>query len=117
MSASGASNQCIKADACDRKAIFETLCNIRNERCIKGIINLAMVLGDAPMAIMTPEDWDRVLRVKIQSSWILHDETLQDGLDLFILFSSIASVLGNRNQGSYNVANAALDALAEPKTH
>lgn len=111
--ASGASIQCVKADSCDHKAMSKILCNLRSEGCIKGIINLAMLLGDASMATMTPEDWDRVLRVKIQSSWIFHEETLQDSLDLFILFSSIASVLGNRNQGSYNVANAALNALAE----
>ena len=113
MTASGASVQCIKADACDRKAISQVLCDIRSERPIKGIINLAMVLGDAPMATMTAEEWDRVLRVKIKSSWILHEETVQDALDFFILFSSIASVLGNRNQASYNVANASLNALAE----
>ena len=113
MDASGASVQCIKADACDRKGISQVLCDIRSERPIKGIINLAMVLGDAPLATMTAEDWDHVLRVKIQSSWILHEETLQDSLDFFILFSSIASVLGNRNQASYNVANASLNSLAE----
>lgn len=53
------------------------------------------------------------MRVKIDSSWNLHQETLQDVLDVFILFSSIASVVGNRNQGSYNVANTFLNALAE----
>ena len=113
LKSSGASIQCIKADACDRKAISEIFCGLRNECPIGGVINLAMVLGDAPMSTMTPDEWDRVLHVKIQSSWILHEETLQDQLDFFILFSSIASVLGNRNQGNYNVANAALNALAE----
>ena len=113
MSASGACIRCIKADGCDRNAMSETLCKLRSERSVKGVINLAMVLGDAPLATMRPEEWDRVLRVKIQSSLILHEETLEDHLDFFILFSSIASVLGNRNQGNYNVANAALNALAE----
>lgn len=56
MSASGASIQCFKADACDRKEISEILCNLRIKHCIKGIINLTMVLGDAPIATMTPED-------------------------------------------------------------
>ena len=113
MSASGASIQCIKTDGCDRKAMSGILRSLRSESSIKGVINLAMVLGDAPLATMTPEEWDRVLRVKIQSSLILHEETLGDHLDFFILFSSIASVLGNRNQGNYNVANAALNGLAE----
>ena len=113
MSASGASIQCIKSDGCDRKAMSEILCKLRSKFPVKGVINLAMVLGDAPLATMTPEEWDRVLRVKIQSSLILHEETLGDHLDFFILFSSVASVLGNRNQGNYNVANAALNGLAE----
>ena len=113
MKSSGASIQCIKADACDRKAISEIFCELRKEYPIGGVINLAMVLADAPMSTMTPGEWDRVLHVQIQSSWILHEETLQDQLDFFILFSSIASVLGNRNQCNYNVANAVLNALAE----
>ena len=65
------------------------------------------------MATMTGEEWDRALRVKIDSSWILHEETLDDELEFFVLFSSIASVCGNRNQGNYNVANEFLNALAE----
>ena len=61
MQSYGASVQCIKADACDRKAISEIFCGLRNERPIGGVINLAMVLGDAPLSTMTPEEWDRVL--------------------------------------------------------
>ena len=113
MNASGASIQCIKADACDRNAISEILSRLRSKCPIKGAINLAMTLADAPMATMTPGEWDHGLRVKIDSSWILHEETLQDRLDFFILFSSIASVLGNRSQGNYNVSNTFLNALAE----
>ena len=112
METCGAFVQCIRSDACNRQIMSEIVCKLRCERPIKGIINLAMVLGDAPIATMTPEEWDGVLRVKIDSSWILHEETLQDQLDFFILFSSIASVLGNRNQGNYNVANACLNSLA-----
>ena len=113
MNSSGASIQCIKADACDRKAISKSFSQLRVERPIRGVINLAMVLGDAPMATMTAEEWDHGLRVKIDSGWILHEVSLQDHLDFFILFSSIASVLGNRSQGNYNVSNAFLNALAE----
>ena len=109
----GASLRVYKADACDAEKIHETFLQLRQKCPIKGVINLAMILGDAPMASMTGEEWDRALRVKIDSSWILHEETLHDDLEFFILFSSIASVCGNRNQGNYNVANTFLNALAE----
>lgn len=102
----------IKADACHQDSITTILSAIRAKEPIKGVINMAMILGDAPMASMTGEEWDRALKVKIESSWILHQETKNDELDFFVLFSSIASVLGNRNQGSYNVGNTFLNALA-----
>ena len=113
ITALGASLQVFKVDACDRFAMDSILNQLRIIAPIKGIVNLAMVLGDAPMASMTGEEWDRALRVKIDSSWILHEETLEDPLRFFILFSSIASVCGNRNQGNYNVGNSFLNALAE----
>ncbi|KAL8782267.1 MAG: hypothetical protein Q9213_005541 [Squamulea squamosa] len=102
----------IKADACDRASMSNILAVIRTREPIKGVINMAMILGDAPMATMTGDEWDRALKVKIESSWILHEETKDDKLEFFVLFSSIASVLGNRNQGSYNVGNTFLNALA-----
>lgn len=109
----GNSMQVIEADACDRKAIVNALVQIRQSGPIKGVVNLAMILGDAAMADMTGDKWDRVLRVKIESSWIFHEETMNDPIVIFIMFSSIASVLGNRNSGSYNVGNNFLNALAE----
>ena len=105
--------QVIKTDACDRKAVTQALVQMRKAGPIKGVVNLAMVLGDAAMAEMTGDEWDRVLRVKIESGWIFHEETLEDPIEIFIMFSSIASVLGNRNQGNYNVGNAFLNGLAE----
>ncbi len=111
--ASGASITVNKADACDPAQIEQAFSHARERRPIKGVVHLAMLLADAPMGTMTGDEWDRALRVKVDSSWILHKETLQDSLDFFILFSSIASVLGNRNQGNYNVANTYLNALAE----
>jgi len=103
----------IKADACDRAAMHAALADIRKRHPIKGVINMAMLLGDAALADMEPWQWDLALRLKVDSSWILHEETLDDELEFFILFSSIASVLGNRNQAGYNVGNTFLNALAE----
>ncbi|KAL9119068.1 MAG: hypothetical protein Q9187_004377 [Circinaria calcarea] len=112
INASDALLEVMKADACDREAVANILNQIRQEGPITGVINMAMLLGDAPLANMAGWQWDRALRLKVDSSWILHEETLNDPLEFFIVFSSIASVLGNRNQGGYNVGNTFLNALA-----
>ncbi|KAF3910565.1 hypothetical protein ABW21_db0202227 [Orbilia brochopaga] len=104
-----------KADGCDRQAMEVVLNNIRNQvpsRPIRGVINMAMVLGDAPMLSMTSKQWDQAVQVKIVSSWILHELTMEDKLDFFIMFSSISSLIGNRAQGNYVVGNTFQNSLA-----
>ena len=113
INATDASLKVLKVDACNRKAMANALAEVRETCPISGVINLAMLLGDSPLDQMTGWQWDRALRLKIDSSWILHEETINDPLEFFILFSSIASILGNRSQAGYNVGNAFLNALAD----
>lgn len=102
----------LQADVRDPTNLATALSQTRKIGPIKGVLNLAMLLGDAPLATMTPQEWNTALRLKVDSGWNLHKATLTDDLDVFVMFSSIASVLGNRNQAGYNIGNTFLNALA-----
>ncbi|MCC5620753.1 SDR family NAD(P)-dependent oxidoreductase, partial [Nostoc sp. CHAB 5715] len=79
---------------------------------LRGIIHAAGVLDDG---MLRQQDWERFTKVmapKIQGAWNLHVLTQNLPLDFFVMFSSVASLLGSPGQGNYAAANAFLDALA-----
>ncbi|GET39921.1 beta-ketoacyl synthase [Microseira wollei NIES-4236] len=79
---------------------------------LRGIIHSVGVLDDG---VIQQQNWQRFTKVmapKIQGAWHLHSLTQNQPLDFFVLFSSVASLLGNVGQSNHAAANAFLDALA-----
>jgi 1-acyl-sn-glycerol-3-phosphate acyltransferase len=74
-----------------------------------------MVLHDGPLENMDAASLERVLAPKALGAWWLHVHTRDRALDHFVLFSSIAALLGNPMQANYGAACAFLDALAEQR--
>ncbi|MFV1966601.1 MAG: SDR family NAD(P)-dependent oxidoreductase, partial [Pirellulaceae bacterium] len=79
---------------------------------LKGVFHLAGVLDDGVLREQTRSRFDRVMAAKALGAWNLHALTHGAPLDLFVLFSSAAALLGSPGQGNYAAANAFLDALA-----
>ena len=112
LEAAGARVLVVSADVSDygRMAdLFEEL----DERMppLKGVIHAAGLLDDGMLARQDMTRFRRVMAPKIAGSWNLHTLTRGKGLDFFVCFSSIASLLGNAGQGNYAAANAFMDAL------
>lgn len=61
---------------------------------------------------MTFDDYNTVVRPKVQGAWNFHIALIDQPLDFFVMLSSIAGVVGNRGQAAYAAANTFLDALA-----
>jgi NAD(P)-dependent dehydrogenase (short-subunit alcohol dehydrogenase family)/SAM-dependent methyltransferase/acyl carrier protein len=79
---------------------------------LRGVIHSAGVLADG---VLLQQDWDRfteVMAPKIAGAWHLHALTRDKSLDFFVLFSSLASLLGSAGQSNHAAANAFMDALA-----
>ncbi len=79
---------------------------------LRGVVHSAGILADG---VLIQQDWERFTRVmgaKVSAAWHLHTLTRHYPLDFFVLFSSVAALLGSPGQANHAAANAFMDALA-----
>ena len=78
---------------------------------LRGVIHAAGVLQDEVVARVTAGAVERVWNPKVLGAWNLHEATREHDLDLWLMFSSAAALLGSPGQLAYATANAWLDAF------
>ena len=109
----GAQIAVTRADVADRNQLAAVLESARQSLpSLAGVIHAAGVLDDG---VLLMQNWGRFAKVmapKVAGAWNLHRLTEALELDFFVLFSSMASMLGSPGQGNYAAANTFLDALA-----
>lgn len=62
---------------------------------------------------MTHEDWQAVTEPKVKGTWNLHNALATETLDFFVLFGSLAGLVGQNGQANYASANTFLDAFVQ----
>ena len=78
---------------------------------LTGIYHLAGFLDDGLIRDQTIDRFERVMAAKSMSAIHLHELTIDLPLTQFVMFSSVAAIVGAPGQSNYAAANAVLDAL------
>lgn len=110
----GALPEVFRADASSTADMASVVNAITKKRRIRGVVHAAMVLNDSMLPNMNLDKWKGTLRPKVDGALAL-SEAMQDhndGLDFFVMTSSISATVGLPGQSNYAAANAFLDSLA-----
>jgi acyl transferase domain-containing protein/NADPH:quinone reductase-like Zn-dependent oxidoreductase/acyl carrier protein/short-subunit dehydrogenase len=106
--------------ACDvtvEPSLASLLMELRAHGPLKGVVHAAMVLNDGLISNLDREKNRTVIDVKAVGASNLDRLTRSDALELFLLFSSATTMIGNPGQGNYVAANGYLEGLARARRH
>lgn len=93
-------------------AVTKLLARLADMPPLTTIVHAAGVLRDGLLDRLQLSDFDTVLAPKLEGARNLHALTQHLPVEHFLLFGSIASMIGAAGQATYATANAALDAFA-----
>ncbi|WP_329011218.1 SDR family NAD(P)-dependent oxidoreductase [Micromonospora rifamycinica] len=106
LTAAGADVSAVACDVSDRDQVAALLAG----HPVTGVVHTAGVFDDGLVGGLTPDRLAGVFAPKVDAVRHLDELTRGRDLDAFVVFSSVAGVVGGGGQGSYAAANAFLDA-------
>jgi acyl transferase domain-containing protein/acyl carrier protein len=113
LTALGASVTIAACDVADRAEVAAVLAALPSELPLTAVFHSAGVGDDGVLTAMSAERLGTVLRPKVDGAWNLHELTKELDLSAFVLFSSVAGLVGSPSQADYAAGNAFLNALAD----
>jgi acyl transferase domain-containing protein/NADPH:quinone reductase-like Zn-dependent oxidoreductase/acyl carrier protein len=111
--ADGVDARAYAVDVANEAALDAALARIRQELGpIRGLIHAAVAMDDALLGQLDADRFARALAPKLGGAEAFDRLTRADPIELFLLFSSVTTPMGNPGQANYVAANAAIEAVA-----
>ncbi|MEU4252337.1 type I polyketide synthase [Amycolatopsis sp. NPDC026612] len=112
LTALGVEANVVAGDVAEPGFVADVLREIPAGQPLIGVVHAAGILDDGVLEAQTPDRVASVLRAKVDGASALDRLTRDHDLAWFVLFSSVAGIVGAAGQSGYAAANSALDALA-----
>jgi acyl transferase domain-containing protein/NADPH:quinone reductase-like Zn-dependent oxidoreductase/acyl carrier protein len=114
---SGAQVHILQCDVSDETAVMAMLGSVRHlAGAVSGIVHCAGILQDGFLrGGKAAAGCAAVWNAKALSAWWLHKHTASDGLQCFVVYSSVTAAIGSVGQSAYGAANSFLDALVSER--
>ena len=102
-----------QGDVSSRDDVARVIADIRKtDSPLRGVIHAAGIVRSVPVAGLSADDIDQVLRAKTIGTELLLDAVGDLPLDFLVFFSSVSSIWGSKGLAAYAAANAFLDTAA-----
>ncbi|MFJ8502255.1 SDR family NAD(P)-dependent oxidoreductase, partial [Streptomyces sp. NPDC093992] len=111
----GAGVRVVAADVSSRAGVEEALAAVDAGRPLAGVVHAAGVVDDGVVGSLSSEQVGAVMGGKAGGAWWLHMLTRGMDLSFFVVFSSVAGVVGSPGQANYAAANGFLDGLMQQR--
>ena len=103
----------VQCDVADRTAVEQFVANAEQELGpIRALVNNAGITRDAPLVMMSPEDWSKVLQINLTGTWNVCRTVvfgfMKRRAGAVVNLSSVAGVYGNAGQTNYAATKAGI---------
>ena len=113
LAAQGVSVNAAACDTANLEQLTKLFADIANTMPpLKGVFHSGALIIDQPISEIDAKTFSKVMQSKATGAWNLHLLTRETKLDHFVLYSSIANLVGNSRQAAYSSANGFLNGLA-----